>query len=915
MTAHERVSFVEVEQLGLVPLWRLLAPPSSLPAGVWVSIAGSDHDEMNDDQVLIADAMATFDGEQVADALLEAVQRALSPLMFAGFTLGADGSVELRRFRVDPGWGSGLPAEHDFRWVEPLLGVDAENGASIIGPDVHGASQIAAVMALGKGRFGYFVVVGQYADPETARKRLSRIATAAGRSTQTMRKANERAADSAALRERERLSRDLHDSLSQSLWSLSMLSETAHSMIDPDDPLHSVIHQITDISLSSQEEMRRLLINLRTPPMERRESIATTLESLVADFRASHDVEVIASIAHADLDPDSLMAFRRIAEEALNNVGRHADASVVVVMFDADPVLSLRIGDNGAGFDGKPLKGHLGLRIMKERAEEAGCEFDVSSFPGGGTVITAARDLSQTRPMNWREPPPATPSMRAAGWFLVAGLVVAALSVGMFLISRSNRSGAESVQSELDIATVLHERVFAGRATADEATARILEGVGMVTANDVAAATAARDASFVDGLRAVEPLAEPGSLSGEYALQFLDELDRAAVIDPADNRVDRLYFDMGLLEGPGAQPDPLSTMPIHSLGNLASLNEVVTFTLLESVMARYAMAPDAFDPSPSVRDFFEFSIDIVRNEGGYLGPDATAPLSAGFIPTEIAMVHEGGAVDELNAIVADAALWEDDRWVRDWTESAEPPPTGLAAYVERSTMASAEMRVVIDSRFDAHRFELLATRDADRRSATLFAVGAGLLLVLSLISLLLSLRTVVRRYRVLAIDNARDSLTGIGNRTLLQTAIAPRLSDPLLSHHLMVTLDMDRFKITNDVHGHGFGDRVLEVVGSGLEAMTTLSPTVEGVAVRIGGDEFLISFHSASEIPIDAVHRGMNRLRSTFVSAADGTLVRCSFSYGVVAEQGAPDLMSMMAGSDLAAYEEKSRRDAARLKA
>lgn len=865
-----------------------------------------------DARAAIAEAIATFDGERVADALLDLIQGTLSPMMLAGFMTTPDKAVELRRFVVDPAWTSGVREDPDFTWMAPLLVDDVANGASLIGPPCCGASQIAAAMRVGGGRVGLCVVTGFYEDVEAARTWLADLVFEAGFSTQTLRRATERATDLAALRERERLSRDLHDSLSQSLWSLSMLSETAQSMIDPSDRLHELVSQIADISLSSQEEMRGLLIDLRTVEPSQ-ETIAGVLESLVRDFRASHDLEIIASVAEADLDASEVMALRRIAEEALNNVGRHAGASRVSVLFDSIPVPTLRVSDDGKGFSGGPTEGHLGVRIMAERAEGVGYDFEVQSSPGNGTVITAALDATRARPAPKQPVQPAPPSMRHALWFLIGGILATALAVGMLAASRSDRMDAEQVRTELDILTVLQERVSAARASADELNALLLEGVGVADADDVAEAKEAREVALADAARRVDPLAAPGTVSGEYALQLLEALAAASALGSGDDRLQRLAAGAISLRGPSVQASVETATPLHSLGNLAMLEEVVAFGLLEALVARYAMDPGAFTPSDRVQQFLERSVEIVREDGGYLGPDPQVPLQGGYLSVDIALIHEREAVGQLNRIIADAGLWDDDEWIRGWTESIGPPPTTLDEYVQRSARASTEFRAVVDARFEGRQAQLRASHDGEQLAAQRLLLGAGLLGFGAVVALLWALATVMRRARAAAVDNSIDPLTGVGNRRQLESEVLPRLEDPLLQHHAMVTLDMDRFKFINDVHGHGFGDRLLEIVGAGLDAMTRYTSEIQGVAVRVGGDEFVATFHSADEIPVELVHQAFNRLRSTLVSAGDGTLVRCSFSYGVVIAEGSPDMRSMMTASDLAAYEDKSRIETARL--
>lgn len=856
----------------------------------------------------VAHAISSLDGDRVADALVDAVQRLLSPRMLAGFIVEVGQPVELRRFVIDQELEQRLESPPDFGWLEPLLGRHVTNGASVIGPRWQGMSQIAAVMTAGEDRLSYFVIAGDFSNSEAARTQLAAIAREAGQSSQAMRLGAERVADVAALRERERLSRDLHDSLSQSLWSLSMLSETAGSMTNPDDPLHEVVRQIAEISLTSQEEMRSLLINLRTADPSQ-ETVAGALETVVREFRASHDVEVVVSIADADLNAATVMAFRRIAEEALNNVGRHAGASGVIVIFGVLPVVSLRVADNGRGFDAKPLEGHLGLRIMEERAKEIDAAFDVTSTPGIGTIVTASPDLARVGPFPARPGRVVPPSMRRAFRYLVAGVLTVALSGGLLFASSRERSDAAGVQTELDVAMVTSERVTISRASADEAIARILEGVGVGTGDDVERATAARTVAVEDAARSIEPMARSGSVSGESSLRLLGTLSRVAGPDELDDDyIDRLLYEVDNIDRPEIAATPESVTPIHSLGNLAAMDQAVTFSLMESVVVRYARDSDAFDPPAMVRDYFEFVAEFVAEDGGYFGPNPGDPLRRGYIATDIAEIHEGEALQELSSVIARASLWEDDQWVRSWPEESGPAPTSLIEYVERSRTASAAVRGIVDERFDARQMILTSSRDAHNRSALLLAVAALGLLLAGLVLLARSLRTVLQRSRAMAIDSTIDPLTGIGNRKLLDVEVAPRLSDPALRHHVMVTLDMDRFKFINDAHGHGFGDRMLEVVGAGLSATSQHIEGVVGTAIRIGGDEFLVSFHSENTIAVERVHRVLERLRTTLLSADDGTLVRCSFSYGLVAAEGSPDLRSLMASSDLAAYEEKAVR-------
>jgi len=854
---------------------------------------------------MIAAAMSESDSEGVDAALARAVDDVLSPVLSAGFVVEPGGSVVLRHLALHPEWRADLDEPPDFSWVEPLLGRDVPNGASLVGPSLRDASQIGAVMVLGDGRIAYLVVAGMYTDPDEARKALSDIATEAGNATQVMRRSNERAADIAALRERERLSRDLHDSLSQSLWSLSMLSEVADSMTAPDDPLHAVIRQITEISLTSQEEMRTLLINLRTAEPSR-ETAASVLETLVAEFRLENNVEVVASIADVDLEPPMVMAIRRIAEEALNNVSRHANATTVAVLFDAVPEVSLRVADDGEGFDAKPAKGHLGLRVMGERAAEVGFDFDLASAPGNGTVVTASSDLSGVRPLRRRRSRPRVPPLWRPVSLGLASVLLASMAMGSFFVGGSHRSDVVETQAELDVLTVLQSRVDLSRASADEATARILAGVGHATGEDVERAITQRQTVIDEARQRVESLANQDTMSGQYALLFLDALAGAAVEAPPDQRLDQLFSEVDGIDGPSLQPTIGVTTATHSLGNLAALEQSITFGVLEHVVLRYARDPDAFAPSATEQRFFESYAEVIRGDGGFYGPDASFPFRGGFGPTSAAMMHEQEAVIELGSIIVAAGLWEDDRWLREWSEEGEPPATSLENYIERSREASVAGAQLVDVRFDARQSELLEVQSDDRRRGRLLRSAAALLTLAALSALLLSLVAADRRRKAKAIRRSIDPVTGLGGRELLHTRVEPMLQDPALSHHAMITLDMDRFSIVNEVHGSTFADRMLEVLSIGLDGLVGNTPDVRGTAVRIGDDEFLVSLHSTKPIPVEMTDQAMNRLRSTLVSAPDGTLVRCNFSYGVAFAEGNPRLESLMTACSLAMREDKA---------
>jgi signal transduction histidine kinase len=135
--------------------------------------------------------------------------------------------------------------------------------------------------------------------------------------------------------------------------------------------------------------MRALIFELRPESLEM-EGLVAALGKQIASLRARYNIEVrTAFCGEPQLALPAKEALYRIAQEALNNVVKHARASQVNVQLEtSDGTVRVEIGDDGVGFDTLgEFPGHLGLRSMRERAEKAGGTFTVESAPGQGTHI------------------------------------------------------------------------------------------------------------------------------------------------------------------------------------------------------------------------------------------------------------------------------------------------------------------------------------------------------------------------------------------------------------------------------------------------------------------------------------------------------------------------------------------------
>jgi PAS domain S-box-containing protein len=194
----------------------------------------------------------------------------------------------------------------------------------------------------------------------------------------------------AVLEERQRLARELHDSVSQVLYGIGLGARTARAMLDRNpsqaaEPMEYVL-SLADAGLA---EMRALIFELRPDSLER-EGLVAALTRQAAAMRARHRVEVRTELCPEPALPfEAKEALYRITQEALNNVAKHARASRVEIRLkDEDGAIVLEVHDDGVGFD--PLAeypGHMGLRSMRERAVNLGGTLGIESVPGHGTRI------------------------------------------------------------------------------------------------------------------------------------------------------------------------------------------------------------------------------------------------------------------------------------------------------------------------------------------------------------------------------------------------------------------------------------------------------------------------------------------------------------------------------------------------
>lgn len=200
----------------------------------------------------------------------------------------------------------------------------------------------------------------------------------------------EQANEAATLAERQRLARELHDVVSQSLTAATMLAESAERMWkkDPDRALE-IVSQVIKHNHAAQAELRTLLWELR-PEAVLKTKLNDLLKQLIqiANGRRGLHAELTCEGEDEPLSEAVHIALYRIAQECINNIVKHSHATQVQVhLRQAKEGFSLRIADNGRGFDMTQVSGGLGLGTMRERATAIHAALTITSEPGGGTVI------------------------------------------------------------------------------------------------------------------------------------------------------------------------------------------------------------------------------------------------------------------------------------------------------------------------------------------------------------------------------------------------------------------------------------------------------------------------------------------------------------------------------------------------
>ncbi len=200
----------------------------------------------------------------------------------------------------------------------------------------------------------------------------------------------DRAKQAAVTAERSRLANELHDTISQTLWSVSLITERLPAIWETNKEAGQrsliTVHQLAQNAL---EEMRALLLELR-PSALTDEKLGDLIRQVAGIIANRAGLKVSVQIGEQDpVPPEVHFVFYRVAQEALNNTAQHALANQIEIHFNSHlGRVELTIQDDGIGFDPTDIgPSHLGISIMKDRIRDIGGTLEIASHAGRGTVI------------------------------------------------------------------------------------------------------------------------------------------------------------------------------------------------------------------------------------------------------------------------------------------------------------------------------------------------------------------------------------------------------------------------------------------------------------------------------------------------------------------------------------------------
>ena len=336
----------------------------------------------------------SFDLVSVTDHALGGVERLVSNDLAAIVLASPDGELSLSRHRAGFGYLAmgDVVEEVDVARLTIIERLRNESEPVIVqqpdralGP---AGCTLGAPMRVADQLVGYVFVESATLSffSEGHADRLGAVADQAGAVLSNALLAN-RVSELAAAEERQRLARDLHDAVNQSLWTAALSAESLLKEVPSDSHLHDRLDRLRQLTRGALSEMRALLLELR--PSELAEvDLHELIEHLLAALECRRTLDVTVELDQVHVEQSVHVTFYRVAQQAIGNTSQHSDASALAVRLTAGPPVVLEISDDGTGFDDSLVRGgHFGLRIMRERADAIGADLQIETSPDSGTTV------------------------------------------------------------------------------------------------------------------------------------------------------------------------------------------------------------------------------------------------------------------------------------------------------------------------------------------------------------------------------------------------------------------------------------------------------------------------------------------------------------------------------------------------
>jgi PAS domain S-box-containing protein len=260
--------------------------------------------------------------------------------------------------------------------------LEAEGVRAEMGVPIASGGEIFAVFNV------YYTTPHRFSEEE--RRLLVALAQRAGLAIENAR-LYEAARGVAAIEERQKLARELHDSVSQALYAIALNAASAQEVLASEHvQARGLVSDVLRLAEAGLAEMRALIFELRPESLES-EGLAGAIEKQVAAVQARHNLRVTTTMGpEPEVPLPTKEAVYRIAQEALHNIAKHARARTIeLTLEEHTDELILRIADDGRGFDpSATFPGHLGLLSMRERAAAIGGTVEIQSAHGEGTHVT-----------------------------------------------------------------------------------------------------------------------------------------------------------------------------------------------------------------------------------------------------------------------------------------------------------------------------------------------------------------------------------------------------------------------------------------------------------------------------------------------------------------------------------------------